>query len=166
MSTETSAGPTAQADAAAPISRARRVRVIEVIDETPDARSFVVEPDPEHAPAFGYRPGQFLTVRFPDVGSGSGRCHSLSSSPHSQTALEFTVKRVAGGHGSNRLCDTVSAGAELEVLPPAGTFTPDSLGEPVVLVAGGSGITPHHRHREIHPARRQRRCRADLRESS
>ncbi|MFD4407509.1 2Fe-2S iron-sulfur cluster-binding protein [Nocardia sp. NPDC058499] len=142
MPTETSVGRTAHADAAAPDSRARRVRVVEVIDETADARSFVVVPDPEQAPAFGYRPGQFLTVRVPDIGSGSGRCYSLSSSPHSDTALKFTVKRVAGGHGSNWLCDTVSAGDELEVLPPAGTFTPDSLDEPVVLVAGGSGITP------------------------
>ncbi|WP_280438153.1 2Fe-2S iron-sulfur cluster-binding protein [Nocardia carnea] len=123
-------------------SRARRVRVVEVIDETADARSFVVEPDPEDARSFDYRPGQFLTVRVPDIGSGSGRCYSLSSSPHTDVALKFTVKRVEGGHGSNWLCDTVSAGDELEVLPPAGAFVPGSLDDPVVLVAGGSGITP------------------------
>src|SRR5690606_13528841 len=43
---------------------------------------------------------------------------------------------------SNWLCDSVAAGDELEILPPAGVFTPASLDEPVVLVAGGSGITP------------------------
>ncbi|MGV9584460.1 2Fe-2S iron-sulfur cluster-binding protein [Nocardia farcinica] len=142
MTAETSVGLRAAGGPAAPDSRARVVRVVEVIDETADARSFVVEPRPDHAAAFGYRPGQFLTVRVPDVGSGSGRCYSLASSPHSDTAMKFTVKRVEGGHGSNWLCDTVAAGDELEVLPPAGTFTPRSLDESVVLVAGGSGITP------------------------
>ncbi|MEV0366792.1 ferredoxin--NADP reductase [Nocardia fusca] len=142
MRTETSAGPTARQDAAARDSRVRRLRVVAVIEETADARSFVVEPDPEHLSSFDYRPGQFLTVRVPDIGSGSGRCYSLSSSPHSDPQLKFTVKRVEGGHGSRWLCDSVSAGDELEVLPPAGTFTPGSLDDPVVLVAGGSGITP------------------------
>lgn len=142
MPTKTGADPTVQTDAAATESRARRVRVVEVIEETADARSFVVEPGLGDAGSFDYRPGQFLTVRVPDIGSGSGRCYSLSSSPHTDIPLKFTVKRVAGGHGSNWLCDSVSAGDELEVLPPAGTFTPGSLDDPVVLIAGGSGITP------------------------
>ena len=111
-----------------------------VVEETADARSFVVEPVGE--PAFDYRAGQFLTVRVPDAGRGSARCYSLSSSPHCDQAMKFTVKRVRGGHGSNWLCDTVTAGAELDVLPPAGTFTPASLDHSAVLVAGGSGITP------------------------
>ncbi|MEV0354869.1 ferredoxin--NADP reductase [Nocardia sp. NPDC050697] len=142
MSTDTSAGPEVLADPATDPagSRGTRVRVLEVIEETADARSFVVEPL-DGSPA-SYRAGQFLTVRVPDIGTGSARCYSLSSSPHTDPAMKFTVKRVAGGHGSNWLCDTVAAGTELEVLPPAGTFTPASLDEPVVLVAGGSGITP------------------------
>ncbi|MEU1525455.1 ferredoxin--NADP reductase [Nocardia rhamnosiphila] len=123
-------------------SRAHVVRVLEVVEETADARSFIVAADPEYSSAFEYRPGQFLTVRVPDIGAGSGRCYSLASSPHSDSAMKFTVKRVAGGHGSNWLCDTVVAGDRLEVLPPAGNFTPASLDDPVILVAGGSGITP------------------------
>ncbi|NKY54491.1 ferredoxin--NADP reductase [Nocardia vermiculata] len=140
MSTQTSSGPSVSADAAAN-SGADRMRVVEVVDETADARSFVVEPTGSGSKT-GYRPGQFLTVRVPDVGRGSARCYSLASSPHTDDAMKFTVKRVPGGHGSNWLCDTVRAGDELEVLPPAGTFVPASLDEPVVLVAGGSGITP------------------------
>jgi 3-ketosteroid 9alpha-monooxygenase subunit B len=52
------------------------------------------------------------------------------------------VKRVADGHGSNWLCDQVSVGTELQVLPPAGTFTPRSLDADFLLFAAGSGITP------------------------
>lgn len=130
------------AGAAAEGGRGRRVRVVEVIDETADARSIVVRPRPEDAAEFEYVPGQFLTVRVPDAGTGSARCYSLASSPHADTEVKFTVKRVLGGHGSNWICDTVEVGDELEVLPPGGTFGPRSLTEPVVLVAGGSGITP------------------------
>ncbi|ABH00046.1 oxygenase reductase KshB (plasmid) [Rhodococcus jostii RHA1] len=121
---------------------ARKMRVVGVVEETHDARSILVEPHPEHIDAFDYRPGQFLTVRVPDVGSGTARCYSLSSSPHVDSTMKFTVKRVAGGHGSNWLCDEIALGDELEVLPPAGTFTVRSLDQSVVLVAGGSGITP------------------------
>lgn len=124
------------------VTAARKVRVVEVVDETADARSIVVQPEEYDAPLFSYRPGQFLTVRVPDVGSGGARCYSLASSPHSDTRLKFTVKRVVGGHGSNWLCDSIGPGDHLDVLPPAGTFTPTSVDENVVLIAGGSGITP------------------------
>ncbi|MGK8524939.1 2Fe-2S iron-sulfur cluster-binding protein [Nocardia asteroides] len=142
MSTGTTAGPEvlATSETITADSRGTRVRVLEVVEETADARSFVIEP--LDRTDVGYRAGQFLTVRVPDAGTGSARCYSLSSSPHCDAAMKFTVKRVEGGHGSNWLCDTVSVGNELEVLPPAGTFTPASLDAPVVLVAGGSGITP------------------------
>lgn len=123
-------------------TRARQVRVVEVIDETADARSIVVRPDPQDVAEFAYLPGQFLTVRVPDVGTGCARCYSLASSPHVDDDLKFTVKRVSGGHGSNWICDNVAAGDLLEVLPPVGTFGPRSLDGDVVLVAGGSGITP------------------------
>ena len=136
MSTETTTGREVGTPSG---SRGQLVRVAEVVEETPDARSFVVAPV---AGSFEYRAGQFLTVRIPDAGSGSARCYSLSSSPHCDPELKFTVKRVRGGHGSNWLCDTIAAGDELEVLPPAGTFSPASLDRSVVLVAGGSGITP------------------------
>ncbi|MFM9370442.1 2Fe-2S iron-sulfur cluster-binding protein [Streptomyces sp. Da 82-17] len=127
---------------AAPAHRLR-VRVAEVVVETADTHSLVLEPAPEDAHRFAYRPGQFLTLRLPGAdGRPAARCYSLSSSPHTGEPLKVTVKRVAGGRCSNWVCDRVSAGDEIEVLAPAGTFTPDSLDEDLLLVAGGSGITP------------------------
>jgi 3-ketosteroid 9alpha-monooxygenase subunit B len=113
-----------------------RVRVAEVIEETADARSLVLELG---AP-FTYRPGQFLTVRIP--GAGVARCYSLSSSPHTDAAPKITVKRVRDGHVSNWLCDHVTAGSELELMGPAGQFVPRSLDGDLLLLAAGSGITP------------------------
>ncbi|WP_405683959.1 ferredoxin--NADP reductase [Streptomyces sp. NBC_01387] len=125
--------------------RPLRVRVVEMLAESPDAYSLVLEPAPGDAGRFAYRPGQFLTVRIPEAGGGPGsvaRCYSLASSPVLGEKPRITVKRTRGGHGSNWICDTVREGCTLEVLRPAGTFTPASLDTDFVLFAGGSGITP------------------------
>ncbi|TNC29033.1 ferredoxin--NADP reductase [Amycolatopsis alkalitolerans] len=112
--------------------------VAEVIAETADARSVVFELKPEQAEAFRYRPGQFLTLR---IGTAA-RCYSLSSAPHEGTRLKVTVKRTEGGYGSNWICDNIRSGATVDVLPPAGIFTPADFDENLLLFAGGSGITP------------------------
>ncbi|RAY13531.1 3-ketosteroid-9-alpha-hydroxylase [Actinomadura craniellae] len=114
------------------------VRVVEVVRETADARSLVLEPVGEGRDRFAYRPGQFLTLRAGRV----ARCYSLSSSPARDEKLKVTVKRVAGGEGSNWICDNVAEGDVLQVLRPAGTFVPRSLDVDLLLLAAGSGITP------------------------
>ncbi|MFI1913526.1 2Fe-2S iron-sulfur cluster-binding protein [Nocardia sp. NPDC020380] len=119
------------------------VRVSRVVRETADAVSLELTPDPAHAARFSYRPGQFLTLRIPSDLTGSvSRCYSLSSAPHEDGPLKVTVKRTADGYGSNWLCDNAAEGLALDVLPPAGLFTPASLDTDLLLFAGGSGITP------------------------
>ncbi|WP_406142206.1 2Fe-2S iron-sulfur cluster-binding protein [Streptomyces sp. NBC_01089] len=123
-----------------PAARTHRLRVTAVVAETADARSFVLDPADG---ALAYRPGQFLTLKLPGADGGvAARCYSLASSPHSGEPMKITVKRVAGGHGSNWLCDHVGEGDELEVLPPAGTFGSGPLDGDLLLAAAGSGITP------------------------
>ncbi|MFF8596483.1 2Fe-2S iron-sulfur cluster-binding protein [Streptomyces sp. NPDC015220] len=119
------------------------VRVVEVVRETPDAHSLVLEPIDAPKDRFSYRPGQFLTVRVPsERPGGAARCYSLCSSPQRDEKLRITVKRTVDGYGSNWICDHVVEGDTLEVLRPAGTFTPDTLDEDLLLLAAGSGITP------------------------
>ncbi|MFE2334015.1 2Fe-2S iron-sulfur cluster-binding protein [Streptomyces coelicoflavus] len=119
------------------------VRVVKVIRETADAHSLVLEPAEEDRAAFAYRPGQFLTLRVPsERDGGAARCYSLCSSPVRDELLKVTVKRTAGGYASHWICDHVTEGDTLQVLRPAGTFTPDSLDGDFVLLAAGSGITP------------------------
>ncbi|MCK2239523.1 MULTISPECIES: ferredoxin--NADP reductase [unclassified Crossiella] len=120
--------------------RGHRLRVSTVVSETADARTLVFEVPPELAEVFRHRPGQFLTLRIPGERGEIARSYSLCNGPGEPPAV--TVKRVAQGYGSNWLCDRITAGAELDVLPPAGVFTPPSLDEDLALFAGGSGITP------------------------
>jgi 3-ketosteroid 9alpha-monooxygenase subunit B len=119
-----------------------RIRVAEVIAETADAHSLVLAVPPALAAAFAYRPGQYLTVRLPGDGGTVARCYSLSSSPHTDADLKITVKRVRDGRASNWICDHVRPGSTLDLAPPAGSFTPPSLDDDLLLLAGGSGITP------------------------
>ncbi|WP_310739561.1 ferredoxin--NADP reductase [Microbispora sp. H10830] len=120
-----------------------RVRVVEVIRETADAHSLVLEPAGGDAARLAYKPGQFLTIRVPTTRpEGAARCYSLSSSPVCDDKLKVTVKRTRGGYGSNWICDNVAEGDVLEVLRPSGLFTPASLDEDLLLLAGGSGVTP------------------------
>ena len=120
-----------------------RVPVAEVIRETGDASSLVLDVPPSLAGTFAYSPGQFITVRVPSDQTGSvARCYSLCSSPHAGDLPAITVKRTAGGYASNWILDNVAAGSVLDLLPPAGTFCPESLDGEFLLFAAGSGITP------------------------
>ena len=120
-----------------------RVPVAEVIRETDDACSLVLDVPPPLAATFGYRPGQFITVRVPSDRTGSvARCYSLCSSPLTGERPAITVKRTAEGFASNWIADHVRAGSVLDLLPPAGTFSPRSLDGDFLLFAAGSGITP------------------------
>lgn len=114
----------------------------EVIDETADARSFVLEVPDALAPAFAYSAGQFVTCRATVAGEAVARCYSMSSSPDVGDRFTVTVKRVAGGKLSNWLIDTLAAGDRIEVSPPAGRFVLHASEAPIVAFAGGSGITP------------------------
>jgi 3-ketosteroid 9alpha-monooxygenase subunit B len=126
------------------VSTARSVvlRITEVIEETPDARSLVFGVPPELRDRFAYRPGQFLTLRVPHPTGDLARCYSLASDPGAGEPLKVTVKRVADGRASGWLCDQVVAGSELEVLPPSGVFTPGDAARDLLLAAAGSGVTP------------------------
>ncbi|MEU4691634.1 ferredoxin--NADP reductase [Actinoplanes sp. NPDC023714] len=104
----------------------------EIVWETADACSLIFDS------SFAYEPGQYLTVSTP-VGA---RCYSLASSPFSGSMPQIVVKRVAGGQVSNWICDHVRPGDQLSCTGPAGRFTPSSLSADLLLLAGGSGITP------------------------
>ncbi|HUR41182.1 MAG TPA: ferredoxin--NADP reductase [Verrucomicrobiae bacterium] len=119
------------------------LRVLEVIEETADARSVVFEIPSALQASFAYKPGQHLQLHVPCGDKPIPRCYSLSGSPHVPgDPVRVTVKRVADGRASNWLCATLKAGDMLEVAAPAGMFSPKGLDGDFLMFAGGSGITP------------------------
>jgi len=119
-----------------------RLTVADVIDETADTRSFVLEIPPALEGTFAYAAGQFCTFRATLDGESVVRCYSMSSSPDTGDPFTTTVKRVPGGRMSNWMNDALAAGDSLEVMRPAGLFVLRESDAPIVAFAGGSGITP------------------------
>ena len=122
---------------------ARSVKVTEVVRETDDAVSiYLTEAD---GSAIKFLPGQFLSVDVTAGGERLRRAYSLASACLPDVPVHVTVKRIENGRVSNQLNDTVRLGDELAVLGPSGNFTVEPRAgdaRHLVMVAGGSGITP------------------------
>src|SRR3989441_12522323 len=100
----------------------------------------------------GHRPGQHVDVRLTaEDGYQAQRSYSIASGPEDEQ-LVLTVERLEDGEVSPYLTDELRAGDELELRGPIGGYFvwDESLGGPLLLVAGGSGVVPFRsmlRHR-------------------
>jgi hypothetical protein len=129
----------------------RKFRVAEKIEECGDVCSFYLKPhDGKPIPAF--TPGQFLTfdLAIPGQSKRVVRCYSLSDRPRAEH-YRVTIRRVRGskdgkapaGLVSNFFHDHLKAGDLVDVRAPGGSFKLDlTRNTPVVLIAGGVGLTP------------------------
>ena len=127
---------------------AQYLKIAEIVQETHDAKSFVLVPD-EKAGTRGLAPfkaGSYINVRTTLAGSVARRTYSLSSSP--KEALEgkyrITVKLKEGGFLSAWLHNEAKVGDKLTATEPGGHVTHSGIRDckKVVALAGGSGITP------------------------
>ncbi|MER8120311.1 2Fe-2S iron-sulfur cluster-binding protein [Streptomyces sp. NPDC094031] len=120
----------------------RPVRVREIRQETPTARTLVLEDADGAAEPFDFRPGQFFTLVTDIEGRPVRRAYSASSAPGG-LRLEVTVKQVEGGLFSTHAHGRLRPGDRLAVRGPSGTFhAPERAPGRLVLIAAGSGITP------------------------
>jgi ferredoxin-NADP reductase len=115
-------------------------RVVEIVDETAQTKSITLEP-----PAWpGHRPGQHVDVRLTaEDGYQAERSYSIGSAPEDRN-LVLTVERLDDGEVSPYLTDELRPGDELELRGPIGGYFvwERSLGGPLLMVAGGSGVVP------------------------
>jgi ferredoxin-NADP reductase len=114
--------------------------VAETVAETPRVRTLVLD-----APGWaGHRAGQHVDVRLTaEDGYQAERSYSIASAPGEPLAL--TVERLDDGEVSPYLVDVVGPGDRFELRGPIGGYfvwEPDDATEPLLLVAGGSGIVP------------------------
>lgn len=112
-----------------------------VTEETHDVRSFHFATD--RPSRFRFEPGQFLTLELPIQGETVFRCYTISSPPTRPETLSITTKRVPGGPVSNWLHDNMRPGMRLRATGPSGNFVlPEAPGPGLLLLSGGSGVTP------------------------
>ena len=118
----------------------RVARLVDHRDETPTARTLVIEvPDWP-----GHLPGQHVDLRLTaEDGYQAARSYSIAA-PANGDRIELTVQRVPEGEVSPYLIEVFSVGYPVEVRGPVGgwfVWRPTGTA-PVLLVAGGSGIAP------------------------
>jgi len=131
----------------------RKFTVFKKDSQCDDVNAFYLKPhDGRPLPAF--KPGQYLTFQLDLPGRDKPliRCYSLSDSPHQKDYYRVTIKKekappdkpdVPCGAGSSYFTDLVKEGDILNVKSPTGHFFLDmTKTNPVVLLAGGVGITP------------------------
>jgi ferredoxin-NADP reductase len=115
--------------------------VLEVIQHTDDVKTVVMQPV-KRCPVF--KPGQFLHLAMdpydPSSNWPESRVFSIASSPMRREMLKiiFSVK----GKFTRRMFDEIKKGDEIYVKLPYGSFTFPEDDRGLVLVAGGTGITP------------------------
>lgn len=112
---------------------------VDVHAETHDVKSFTfVSPERKQ---IAFSAGQYFMFELGIDNEVDGRCYSISSSPHRNTAVTVTVKRVPGGRVSNWLHDNLAPGMIVRASGPLGRFVrPDA--KKYLFMSGGSGITP------------------------
>ncbi len=92
----------------------------------------------------GHRAGQHVDVRLTaEDGYQAQRSYSIASAPEDDHVV-LTVERLDDGEVSPYLADELHARDRLELRGPIGGYFvwETSLGGPLLLVAGGSGIVP------------------------
>lgn len=118
------------------------LRIKNIIAETDDAKSFVLETI--DGTPLRYTAGQFLTLVFNKPnGRQDRRNYSFSSVPGGETVI--TVKRIPNGEYSRYLFDNVKIGDVLQTIGASGFFTlpqPIAAHKQYIFFAAGSGITP------------------------
>jgi uncharacterized protein len=131
----------------------RKFTVAKKTSQCDDVHAFYLKPHDGRTLA-PFKPGQYLTFQLDVPGRDKPliRCYSLSDSPHQKDYYRVTIKKeksppdkpdVPPGAGSGYFADVVKEGDILNVKAPTGHFFLDMTRlNPVVLIAGGVGITP------------------------
>ena len=130
----------------------RKFVVQRKVVEGRDIISFYLTPH-DQRPLPPYQPGQYLTYRLQIPGQTRPviRCYSISDSPHPD-CYRSTIKKVPpppakpnapSGLASTFFHEQVKVGDILDVQAPRGQFVLDpARAAPVVMIAGGIGLTP------------------------
>lgn len=116
-----------------------RARVVKILNETQDTKTFVLQPNAQWN---GAQSGQFVRLQCEINGRTVERVYSLSSKGGARR-IAITVKRQPLGLMSEHLHHRVQVGDVLTISQAAGEFTlPSPPPSKILLLSAGSGVTP------------------------
>lgn len=115
-----------------------RARVMRVVDEAAGVRSLWLRPNGRFG---GFSPGQHVLLQLEIDGARQARCFSLSHAPRADGLLRLTIKRKADGPVSTA-AHALVPGQVVRLGRAQGEFAPRDPASDLLLLAGGSGITP------------------------
>jgi ferredoxin-NADP reductase len=114
--------------------------VVELVGETARVTNLILDlPDWP-----GHLAGQHVDVRLTaEDGYQAQRSYSIASAPEDERVV-LTVERLEDGEVSPYLVEVLRVGDELELRGPIGGFFvwEETLGGPLILIGGGSGVVP------------------------
>jgi ring-1,2-phenylacetyl-CoA epoxidase subunit PaaE len=118
-------------------------KVIQVIPETPDTRTYVLEE--ASGKPITWDAGQSLTFLFTHHEHDIRRSYSICTAPGIDKHIAITVKKKENGEVSRHILAAWQPGTLVNSLPPAGRFIIDA--DPaqkrhIWFIAAGSGIAP------------------------
>lgn len=118
-----------------------RAEILDVRRPTPGSATLRLRPNGLWR---GFNAGQFVSMAVEIDGVRRTRCYSPASSQHAPGGeLELTVRSHSHGLVSRYLHEHARPGTVVELAQAAGDFTlPASRPERLLLISGGSGITP------------------------
>jgi ferredoxin-NADP reductase len=127
----------------APTLRLHEVRAVvtAIRHQTDDSVTISLRPNGNWQ---GFRAGQYVRLTVEIDGVRRTRCYSPANSAHATDGLiELTAKAHAGGFVSKHLQQNLTAGETVGLSQAEGVFAlPEARPARVLLISGGSGITP------------------------
>lgn len=112
-----------------------------ITPETARVKSFTLKP-PDWT---RHKAGQHYDLRLTaEDGYQAQRSYSIASEPEREGEIDITVERIPDGEVSTYLHDVIIPGDRLELRGPIGGYFvwEAARSEPLLLIAGGSGVVP------------------------
>jgi phenol hydroxylase P5 protein len=115
---------------------------VETIEEpAKGVRRFILALDND---VLEFMPGQYIQVEIPQPNKTVlRRCYSCASSPGDGSRVELQIKLTPGGRAAPYLFEELQEGSKIKFSGPYGFFFLRKAGhEPIIFLAGGTGLAP------------------------